>query len=108
MNRDRTAGLQQLIDELSVNNLGLVPSWASIVPTVLLAHPDAVRAVLTADYAVVPKNLLTQVFFAPWLGQGLLTGGGPKWKRSRRLLTPVCPFWQTAAIAVVGRAISQP
>ena len=89
MRRDRTAGLQELIEELSAHNLKMVPSWASMVPTVLLSHPDAVRAVLTADYAVVPKNLLTQVFFAPWLGEGLLTGGGSKWKRSRRLLTPV-------------------
>jgi len=87
--RDRAAGLRDLIHDVAPSNIMLATSWASMVPTVLLVHPEAVKAVLTSDYTIVPKNLLTKVFFAPWLGEGLLTGGGPKWKRTRRLLTPV-------------------
>ncbi|XP_076444452.1 cytochrome P450 4F12-like [Babylonia areolata] len=55
---------------------------------VMLHHPDTLRALLkTAG----PKPW-SYGCLKPWLGEGLLTTRGPRWQRSRRLLTPAFHF----------------
>ncbi|XP_076444840.1 cytochrome P450 4F12-like [Babylonia areolata] len=57
-------------------------------PTIMLHHPDTLRVLLkTAG----PKPW-TYECIKPWLGEGLLTTRGPRWQRSRRLLTPAFHF----------------
>ena len=39
-----------------------------------------------------PRQFGGYVNIYPWLGDGLLLSGGPKWARNRRLLTPAFHF----------------
>jgi cytochrome P450 len=51
-------------------------------------HPDTVKVVLKAG---TPKNFFYN-FLHPWLGTGLLTSEGKKWKARRRMITPAFHF----------------
>ncbi|PVD29000.1 hypothetical protein C0Q70_11597 [Pomacea canaliculata] len=57
-------------------------------PVIFLNHPDTMKTLLKRSE---PKSHIYKFTF-PWLGEGLLNGNGPRWYRSRRLLTPAFHF----------------
>ncbi|KAJ3632246.1 hypothetical protein MTP99_009263 [Tenebrio molitor] len=69
---------------------------------VLLLHGGPIRkTLLVSDYKFLEcvlssTKILNKTedydFFRPWLGTGLLTSDGPKWKKHRRILTPAFHF----------------
>ncbi|XP_061424514.1 cytochrome P450 4B1-like [Lethenteron reissneri] len=62
------------------------PMWfGPFISTLQISHPDYAKAIIsTAE----PKSDLEYVFIIPWIGLSLLTSSGPRWFRSRRMLSP--------------------
>ncbi|GFT35166.1 cytochrome P450 4V2 [Nephila pilipes] len=64
--------------------------WVSFVPFLILKKAEAVEA-LVGGNKNMEKNW-SYKWMHPWLGTGLLTSHGPKWKSRRKLLTPSFHF----------------
>ncbi|XP_061108404.1 cytochrome P450 4V2 isoform X2 [Conger conger] len=71
-------------------HLPLLKIWIGPVPFIVLFHAETIEVVLNN-----PKHLdksFAYRFLYPWLGTGLLTSTGDKWRRRRRMLTPTFHF----------------
>nr|XP_002123140.1 cytochrome P450 4V2 [Ciona intestinalis] len=64
--------------------------WLGPVPLMVVCHPEAAEVVLRSSKHMEKSYLYK--FLHPWLGTGLLTSGGEKWKQRRRLITPSFHF----------------
>lgn len=69
---------------------GLMQLWLGPKPVVVLYKPDTIRPVLDSHTLVQKPN--DYEFLCDWLGEGLLTSGGAKWRGRRKLLTPAFHF----------------
>jgi cytochrome P450 len=61
--------------------------WVGTMPTVWLTRADVAAPVLSSPTEHTEKSSEYD-WLHPWLGQGLLTSHGDKWRTRRRLLTP--------------------
>ena len=68
----------------------IVNFWLGLVPLIVVSHPDAAEVILKGSKHI-EKSLIYD-FLHPWLGTGLLTSSGDKWKQRRRLITPSFHF----------------
>ncbi|XP_043918443.1 cytochrome P450 4V2 [Protopterus annectens] len=68
----------------------LLKIWAGPLPFVVLFHADTVEAVLNSSRHM-DKSFLYR-FLQPWLGTGLLTSTGEKWRTRRKMITPTFHF----------------
>ncbi|XP_077969274.1 uncharacterized protein LOC120344841 [Styela clava] len=64
--------------------------WLGGYPVVLVAGPNAAEVILHSSKHI--QKSFFYKFLHPWLGTGLLTSSGDKWKARRRLLTPTFHF----------------
>lgn len=64
--------------------------WIGPQPMIVCNHPESVEAVLASNEVINKGYVYT--FLHPWLGLGLLTAGGEKWKGRRKMLTPAFHF----------------
>ncbi|XP_042248324.1 cytochrome P450 4V2 [Thunnus maccoyii] len=71
-------------------NAPLLKIWVGPVPFVVLFHAETVETVLTN--AVHMEKAYAYSFLHPWLGTGLLTSTGRKWRQRRKMLTPTFHF----------------
>ncbi|XP_064458392.1 cytochrome P450 4V2-like [Ornithodoros turicata] len=60
------------------------------VPYVIIEKPEAAEAVLNSN--VLIEKSIEYKWLRPWLGTGLLTSSGSKWKIRRKMLTPSFHF----------------
>eukprot|EP00106_Octopus_bimaculoides_P012607 XP_014780049.1 PREDICTED: cytochrome P450 4V2-like [Octopus bimaculoides] len=65
---------------------GLLCFWVGIQPIVVAFKDEYVQDVI-GNTKHIEKNMFYK-FLYPWLGNGLLTSGGSKWFKSRKMLTP--------------------
>ncbi|XP_041790073.1 cytochrome P450 4V2 [Chelmon rostratus] len=68
----------------------LLKLWVGPVPCLILFHAETVETVL--NNPVHMKKAFAYDFLHPWLGTGLLTSTGPKWRQRRKMLTPTFHF----------------
>uniref|UniRef100_A0ABM5GIH3 Cytochrome P450 4V2 n=1 Tax=Pogona vitticeps TaxID=103695 RepID=A0ABM5GIH3_9SAUR len=89
--RDGEAFFRQLLDHLKeVQNLKLVKLWIGPLPFLVLLHPETVEVVLGSSKHI--EKSYPYKFLHPWLGTGLLTSTGDKWRSRRKMLTPTFHF----------------
>ncbi|XP_053475415.1 cytochrome P450 4V2 [Ictalurus furcatus] len=68
----------------------LLMLWIGPVPFLLLYHSETIEPVLNNSLHM--DKAYAYKFLHPWLGTGLLTSTGDKWRRRRKLLTPTFHF----------------
>ncbi|XP_027693100.1 cytochrome P450 4V2 [Vombatus ursinus] len=68
----------------------LLKLWVGPVPMVALYHADNVETLLSSSKQIDKSRLYK--FLHPWLGLGLLTSTGNKWRSRRKMLTPTFHF----------------
>ncbi|XP_068211245.1 cytochrome P450 4C1-like [Palaemon carinicauda] len=68
----------------------IVRIWIGPQPYVLISGADAVEVVLSSSKYI--EKSFDYSFLHPWLGTGLLTSSGAKWRSRRKLLTPAFHF----------------
>ncbi|XP_062864386.1 cytochrome P450 4V2 [Trichomycterus rosablanca] len=68
----------------------LIKAWLGPIPFLFLYHAENVETVLNNPLHMDKAYAYT--FLHPWLGTGLLTSTGEKWRHRRKLLTPTFHF----------------
>ncbi|XP_074011149.1 cytochrome P450 4V2 [Numenius arquata] len=64
--------------------------WLGPLPVMILYHPDTVEVILSSSKHIEKSYLYH--FLHPWLGTGLLTSTGDKWRSRRKMITPTFHF----------------
>lgn len=91
MKPNGTDFFQQLIQYTEeFRHLPLIKLWIGPVPLVALYKAENVEVILTSSKQI-DKSFLYK-FLQPWLGLGLLTSTGNKWRSRRKMLTPTFHF----------------
>ncbi|XP_066488226.1 cytochrome P450 4V2 [Tiliqua scincoides] len=88
---DGAAFFQQVIlysEEL--RNLPLLKLWIGPLVFVVLYHAETVEVVLSSSKHIMKPFMYK--FLEPWLGTGLLTSVGSKWRSRRKMITPTFHF----------------
>uniref|UniRef100_A0A131XYE7 Putative p450 n=1 Tax=Ixodes ricinus TaxID=34613 RepID=A0A131XYE7_IXORI len=67
---------------------GICRFYLGTLPSVLIFKADFIETVMSNTLTKAPNYALLH----SWLGTGLLTSTGPKWKKRRRMLTPAFHF----------------
>ncbi|XP_034544483.1 cytochrome P450 4V2 isoform X1 [Notolabrus celidotus] len=68
----------------------LLKLWIGPVPFVVLFHVETVEPIVSNP--VHMEKAIVYKFLHPWLGTGLLTSNGTKWRQRRKMLTPTFHF----------------
>ncbi|GFS53384.1 cytochrome P450 4c3 [Nephila pilipes] len=72
------------------NKYGIQVFWLGIFPVVSVFKPEILERILSSTTSL--DKSYEYSYLHKWLGQGLLTSTGAKWKSRRKLLTPCFHF----------------
>ncbi|XP_067407697.1 cytochrome P450 4V2-like isoform X2 [Emydura macquarii macquarii] len=82
---------KQIVQHLEeFRNRPLLKLWIGPLPFVILYHADAVEVILSSSKHI--EKSFPYTFLHPWLGTGLLTSTGDKWRTRRKMITPTFHF----------------
>ncbi|XP_033015578.1 cytochrome P450 4V2-like [Lacerta agilis] len=89
--REGEAFFQQMMHYFEdFRNISLLQLWVGPLPYVILYHPETIEVVLSSSKHITKSH--PYKFLHPWLGTGLLTSTGGKWRSRRKMLTPTFHF----------------
>ncbi|XP_016064466.1 PREDICTED: cytochrome P450 4V2, partial [Miniopterus natalensis] len=71
-------------------HLPMIKLWLGPVPVIAMFKAETVEPILSSSKQLDKSYLYT--FLEPWLGLGLLTSTGNKWRSRRKMLTPTFHF----------------
>uniref|UniRef100_A0AAY3ZVX5 Cytochrome P450 4V2 n=1 Tax=Denticeps clupeoides TaxID=299321 RepID=A0AAY3ZVX5_9TELE len=71
-------------------DLPLFKLWIGPVPFIILFHAETIETILNNPVHI--DKAYAYKFLHPWLGTGLLTSTGNKWRQRRKMLTPTFHF----------------
>ncbi|XP_063314162.1 cytochrome P450 4V2 [Pelobates fuscus] len=81
----------QLIEYSEVfRSLPLLKLWVGPVPFLIVYNPETVEPLLNSSKHM--DKSFAYKFLHPWLGTGLLTSTGDKWRSRRKMITPTFHF----------------
>lgn len=69
---------------------GVIRVWVANTPYIIVARPDGVESILSSSKHI--DKSADYSYLHPWLGTGLLTSAGQKWRNRRKILTPAFHF----------------
>jgi len=69
---------------------GLCICWLGPVPIFVITRPETAEIILSSN--TLTHKSIHYDFLSEWLGRGLLTSNGIKWKTRRKMLTPSFHF----------------
>jgi cytochrome P450 family 4 subfamily V len=81
-------GAVNSISPWNKNGIGIV--WLGPIPIVIVTRPETAEIILGSN--TLTHKSVHYEFISDWLGQGLLTSNGNKWKTRRKMLTPSFHF----------------
>lgn len=84
-------GLFDYVTERNKTYGPIYRTYGGSVPAVHIIKAQDIEKVLKSNSNNLAKGYIYR-FVSPWLGSGLITGSGPKWRRNRKLLTPTFHF----------------
>ncbi|XP_075226729.1 cytochrome P450 4C1-like isoform X2 [Lycorma delicatula] len=87
--RTSEAILQNLI-RITNENGPVVAGWMGNELFIMLSSADDIQVVLTSNRFL--KKGEFYYLFKPWLGSGLVTSHGDKWRKQRKIITPAFHF----------------
>ncbi|ELK37959.1 Cytochrome P450 4V2 [Myotis davidii] len=86
-----TEFFQQVIYYTESNrHVPMIKIWLGTVPVIVMYKAEIIEVILTSSKQI-DKSYLYR-FVEPWLGLGLLTSTGNKWRSRRKMLTPTFHF----------------
>lgn len=69
---------------------GIHRFWVGWIPFVVLYSPETIEPILKSNTLIAKADLYRVI--EPWIGQGLLTSKGNKWRSRRKIITPAFHF----------------
>ncbi|KAL1502153.1 hypothetical protein ABEB36_007340 [Hypothenemus hampei] len=87
------AGRECLFDVISARHKKFGPifrSWNGSAPMIHIYKPEHAQIILRSNVSITKGTAYK--YLHDWLGKGLISGSGPKWKEHRRLITPSFHF----------------
>ncbi|XP_071978708.1 cytochrome P450 4V2 [Engystomops pustulosus] len=82
---------QQIIEFTEVlRNLPLIKLWIGPMPFLIVYHAETIEPLLSSSKHM--DKSFAYKFLHPWLGLGLLTSTGEKWRSRRKMITPSFHF----------------
>ncbi|XP_015280489.1 PREDICTED: cytochrome P450 4V2 [Gekko japonicus] len=89
--RDGEAFFKQILAySTEWRNVPLMKIWVGPLPLLVLYHAETVEVVLSSSKHIEKASFYK--YLHPWLGTGLLTSSGSKWRTRRKMLTPTFHF----------------
>ncbi|XP_063776868.1 cytochrome P450 4V2 [Pseudophryne corroboree] len=73
-----------------LRNLPLIKLWLGPMPFLIVYHAETVEPILSTSKHM--DKSFAYKFLHPWLGLGLLTSTGEKWRSRRKMITPTFHF----------------
>ncbi|KAM4709346.1 cytochrome P450 4V2-like [Discoglossus pictus] len=71
-------------------HLPLMKLWVGPIPFLILYHAETIEPILSSSKHM--DKAYPYKFLHPWLGKGLLTSTGEKWRSRRKIITPTFHF----------------